>query len=254
MSGRPDILLPRTRGGIIGINTDTHLAPTFHVDTGNHPPTREGMLTVIRERVKDPRVIAAFERIDRKDFVPESMRRAAYSNEGGLLIREGLILSQPTMMARMTEGLRLKGPERVLYVGAGTGYGAAIVAQLVEKVDAVEIDPESAAIAEWNLRYLGIDNVTVHRGDGRQGLRQEAPFDAIMVTAASEDLPDELLDQLAPGGRLLVPVVESPYRQRLLGVTKGRSGHLVSAVDDLGTVNFGPLLTSTLTTPVATRE
>lgn len=227
------------RHGIVGIEPQSLLAPIFRVDAGKHPPTREGMLSVIKERVRDPRVVAAFEKIDRADFVPQELKYYAYSNNGGLQIREGLVLSQPSMVARMTEALCLNDDKRVLEIGTGTGYGAAILSQLAEHVDTVEIDGTQVDKIGWDLKYLGIDNVDVHVGDGFEGLPQSAPFDAILVTGSVDMIPEAWFEQLVDGGRLVYPLEDDAHGQRLISLTSRSSG---SSFEDLGSVNFGALV------------
>lgn len=205
-------------------------------------PTRDQILAHLRTIVGKGRVLDAFKEVDRADFVPQELKPYAYSNKGGLQIREDLVLSQPSMVARMTEALKLEGEEKVLEVGAGAGYGAAILARLAQHVDTMEIDPQFAQLAESNLRNLGIGNVTVHIGNGRYGLPESAPFGAIILTAFAqeEDLPG-LVAQLVPGGRIVVPVREDPFHQRLAAITKGVAGKTLTTRFDLGPVNFAPL-------------
>ena len=155
--------------------------------------------------VVDERVLAAMERVPRELFVPEKLRHRAY-DDAALPIGDGQTISQPYMVARICEALSLTGPERVLDVGTGSGYQAAVLAELAEEVDTIERIPELAEHARANLAAAGYGRVTVHVGDGSRGLPERAPFDAIAVAAAAPELPRTLYDQLEPRGRLVVPV------------------------------------------------
>ncbi len=160
----------------------------------------------IRARgVHDPRVLDALRRVPRHLFVPEAHRHLAYS-DGPLPIGHGQTISQPYIVARMTELLALTGEEKVLEVGTGSGYQAALLGHLAREVHTIERVEELARAAARRLRQLGLDNITVHIGDGSRGLPEHAPFDAILVTAAAPEVPRPLLEQLAPGGRMVLPV------------------------------------------------
>ena len=160
----------------------------------------------IRARgVRDKRVLAAMERVPRHLFVPENLRASAYADEP-LPIGEGQTISQPYIVAYMTEQLRLEGPEKVLEVGTGSGYQTAVLAELVRDVYTVEIVAKLSARAKGVLDGLGCGNVHYLAGDGSAGWPEAAPFDAIMVTAAAAEIPGALEDQLAAGGRMIVPV------------------------------------------------
>ena len=169
---------------------------------------REMVRTQLRGRgIGDALVLESMGAVPRECFVPEDMRNRAY-DDGPLPIGEGQTISQPYMVAVMTEFLGLRGGERVLEIGTGSGYQAAVLARIVETVDTVERYPGLAARAETVFRELGIMNVTVHLGDGSLGWPEAAPYDRIMVTAAAPSVPSPLVEQLAPGGRLIVPVGE----------------------------------------------
>lgn len=155
--------------------------------------------------VADERVLAAMERVPRELFVPESLRGRAY-DDAALPIGGGQTISQPYMVAKICEALALRGGERVLDVGSGSGYQAAVLAELAAEVDTIERMPELADLARRNLAAAGYDRVRVHLGDGSRGLPERAPFDAIAVAAAAPELPQTLYDQLEPRGRLVVPV------------------------------------------------
>jgi len=155
--------------------------------------------------VGDERVLTAMERVPRELFVPETLRGRAY-DDAALPIGGGQTISQPYMVAKICEALALRGEERVLDVGSGSGYQAAVLAELAAEVDTIERRPELAELARGNLVAAGYDRVRVHTGDGSRGLPDRAPFDAIAVAAAAPELPQTLYDQLEPRGRLVVPV------------------------------------------------
>jgi protein-L-isoaspartate(D-aspartate) O-methyltransferase len=155
--------------------------------------------------VVDERVLVAMERVPRELFVPENARHRAY-DDAALPIGGGQTISQPYMVARICEALALTGHERVLDVGSGSGYQAAVLAELADEVDTIERIPELADVARVNLAAAGYERVQVHVGDGSRGLPARAPFDAIAVAAAAPELPQTLYDQLEPRGRLVVPV------------------------------------------------
>jgi protein-L-isoaspartate(D-aspartate) O-methyltransferase len=155
--------------------------------------------------IVDERVLAAMERVPRELFVPEDEREHAYA-DAALPIGHGQTISQPYMVARICEVLALQGNERVLDVGTGSGYQAAVLAELAGEVFTIERIPELAEQARKNLAAAGCEDVIVEVGDGTLGLPERAPFDAIAVAAAAPVLPQRLYDQLEPRGRLAVPV------------------------------------------------
>jgi protein-L-isoaspartate(D-aspartate) O-methyltransferase len=155
--------------------------------------------------VVDERVLAAMERVPRELFVPERLQLRAYE-DAALPIGEGQTISQPYMVARIAEALALTGDEHVLDVGTGSGYQAAVLAELADEVDTIERIPALAEQARDNLKAAGYERVQVHVGDGSQGLAARAPFSAIAVAAAAPELPQTLYEQLEPRGRLVVPV------------------------------------------------
>ena len=155
--------------------------------------------------VVDERVLAAMERVPRELFVPERLQLRAYE-DAALPIGEGQTISQPYMVARIAEALALTGDEHVLDVGTGSGYQAAVLAELAEEVDTIERIPALAEQARDNLKAAGYERVQVHVGDGSQGLAARAPFSAIAVAAAAPELPQTLYEQLELRGRLVVPV------------------------------------------------
>jgi protein-L-isoaspartate(D-aspartate) O-methyltransferase len=160
----------------------------------------------IRARgVRDPLVLAAVNKVPRHLFVPEGMRGSAYADVP-LPIGQGQTISQPYIVAYMTEALGLKGGERVLEVGTGSGYQTAVLAEIVGEVWSVEIVESLSLKARSVLHNLGYDNIRYRVGDGSAGWPEAAPFDAVMVTAAAATIPESLEAQLGPGGRMIVPV------------------------------------------------
>jgi protein-L-isoaspartate(D-aspartate) O-methyltransferase len=155
--------------------------------------------------VVDERVLVAMERVPRELFVAEKLRDRAY-DDAALPIGDGQTISQPYMVARICEALSLTGVERVLDVGTGSGYQAAVLAELAAEVDTIERIPRLAERARANLEAAGYGRVSVHVGDGSRGLPDRAPFDAIAVAAAAPELPRTLYEQLEPRGRLVVPI------------------------------------------------
>jgi protein-L-isoaspartate(D-aspartate) O-methyltransferase len=155
--------------------------------------------------IHDERVLEAMETVPRELFVPEELHDHAY-DDAALPIGAGQTISQPYMVARIAEELGLDGDEAVLDVGSGSGYQAAVLAELADRVDTIERIPELAEEARRNLDAAGYEQVEVHRGDGSRGFPEHAPYDAIAVAAAAPGFPQALYDQLAPGGRLVVPV------------------------------------------------
>jgi protein-L-isoaspartate(D-aspartate) O-methyltransferase len=155
--------------------------------------------------IVDERVLEAMERVPRELFVPDDVRGRAY-DDVALPIGAGQTISQPYMVARIAEELGLDGDEHVLDVGTGSGYQAAVLAELADDVHTIERIPELAELARTALAAAGYGHVPVHVGDGSRGLPEHAPFGAIAVAAAAPEFPSALYEQLKPGGRLVVPV------------------------------------------------
>jgi protein-L-isoaspartate(D-aspartate) O-methyltransferase len=188
--------------------------------------------------IADERVLDAMSRLPRHMFVPVPVRPQAYEDHA-VPIGFDVTISQPFVVGWMTEALGLDGHERVLEIGTGSGYQAALLGLLAREVYSVERVPILARRARWVLRALGIHNVHVLVGDGSIGLPEHAPYDAILVTAAAPDVPPELIEQLAPGGRMVVPVGRGSI-QSLRTVDKRADGKL--SITDRGGVVFVPLV------------
>jgi protein-L-isoaspartate(D-aspartate) O-methyltransferase len=187
--------------------------------------------------IKDERVLAAMAKVPREEFVPADARPGAY-DDGPLPIGYDQTISQPYVVAFMTEQLRPKRSDRVLEVGSGSGYQAAILGELVAEVYTIEIVEPLAKSAEATLQRLGYKNVHIKAGDGYKGWPEEAPFDAIIVTCAPEKVPQPLIDQLKDGGRMVIPVGER-FAQQLYLLEK-KNGQLKESVTL--PVRFVPML------------
>jgi protein-L-isoaspartate(D-aspartate) O-methyltransferase len=172
--------------------------------------------------INDARVLAAFEAIPRHLFMPKGTRDLAYEDYPHP-IGFGQTISQPYIVAYMTQSLGLSGTEHVLEVGTGSGYQAAILSSLVHEVHTIELIPTLADRAAHTLASLGVMNVFIHVGDGSLGWSEAAPYDAIIVTAAAPRVPKSLLNQLADGGRMILPVGERGYQVLELWTHEGES-------------------------------
>ena len=194
----------------------------------------------IGKRTLDPRVMAAMGKVPRHEFVPVELRGVAYA-DSPLPIGHGKTVSQPFMVAVMTDLLAIGPEDAVLEVGTGLGYQAAVLAELAAKVYSVEILSELAGEAERRLRALGYDGIELRVGDGAHGWPEHAPFDKVIVTAAPELMPPPLLSQLKPGGTMVIPAgIESA--QQLLLVTKDAEGRIETR--EIMQVRFAQLVTS----------
>lgn len=192
-----------------------------------------------REAVADARVLEAFRRVPRHEFVPDAVRGLAYADRA-LPIGSGQTISQPYVVAKMTELLAPKPEHRVLEVGTGSGFQAAVLSGLVAEVYTIEIVEPLAHAARERLERLGYRNVQVRAGDGYLGWPEAAPFDGIVVTASATHLPRPLLEQLKPGGRLVIPAGDAPEHSELLVVHRGETADDVR-VERRMAVAFVPL-------------
>lgn len=174
---------------------------------------------IIARDISDERLLAALRKVPRHLFVPADVRPAAY-NDSPLPIGHGQTISQPFIVAYMTEVARIERDTRLLEIGSGSGYQAAIAAELSDHVYSIEIVPELAARAAATLKETGYERVHVRQGDGYHGWPEAAPFDVIIVTAAADTIPPPLIAQLAEGGRMIIPVGPQFGAQNLVLVTK----------------------------------
>jgi len=210
-------------------------------DTLFYQVLRQAMIEdqIIDRGVSDERVIKAMADIPRHLFVKESLRDLAYA-DGPLPIGYSQTISQPYIVAYMTEILQPDTHHTVLEVGTGSGYQAAILSKLVHHVYSIEIITELGKEATERLERLGYDNVTVRIGDGYKGWEKHAPFDRIIVTAAPEQIPEKLVEQLKPGGRMVLPVGETFLGQDMLVVKKDKTGQVTT--QETIPVRFVPMI------------
>ena len=173
--------------------------------------------------VKDTLVLTAMRKVPRHEFVPANLKQIAYSDRP-LPIGENQTISQPYIVALMTEYLGLKGGEKVLEIGTGSGYQAAVLAEIAKQVYSIEIIHSLGIAAKKKLKAMGYKNIHVIIGDGYLGLPDQAPFDCVIVTAAPDHIPQPLIEQLKPGGRMIIPV--GNYRQKLILITKLTNGKI----------------------------
>lgn len=186
----------------------------------------------------DTRVMEAMATVPRHEFVPESQRRYAYANRP-LPIGHGQTISQPYIVALMTDLLELGPDSRVLELGTGSGYQAAVLAELVDDVYTIEIVEPLGILARQRFKALGLDSIRTRIGDGYYGWSEHGPFDAVIVTAASSHVPPPLIEQLVPGGRMVIPVGSPFLTQQLLLVEKDEDGTLTTR--QILPVRFVPL-------------
>ena len=209
-------------------------------DLGDYTRLRERMVKeqIIARGIKDPRVIKAMERVPRHLFVPSSSRTFSYGDYP-LSIGEGQTIPQPYIVAFMTEALEPTAGDKVLEIGTGSGYQAAILAELVKEVYTIEILPELGKRAQQTLDGLGYKNIRMKIGDGYRGWPEDAPFDAIIVTCAPDKIPEALTGQLREGGRMIIPVGREGGVQKLVKVVKKRGKVETQSVMD---VRFVPMV------------
>ena len=209
----------------------------MRVDAGRIERRRMVAAQIAGRGVREPRVLAALAAIPRHWFVPATLADAAY-DDAPLPVGHGQTISQPYMVALMTAALALRPADRVLEIGTGSGYQTAILAHLVRRVYTVERIPALAQSAARRLAALGVTNVDYRVGDGTLGWPDAAPFDGILVTAAAPRMPGPLAEQLAPGGRIAVPVGDLVLQQLLVGV-RGPGG---ISIREAGGCRFVPLI------------
>lgn len=198
------------------------------------------VLTQVEARgVRDRLVLEAMRAVPRELFVPEALRSEAYQDYP-LAIGSGQTISQPFIVAFMIEALRLRGSEKVLEIGAGSGYAAAVLSKIADDVFAIERIKELAQFAIANLKAANCERVRVRGGDGSKGWEEEAPFDAILISAAAPELPRDLLRQLKIGGRMIVPVGEIEDTQKLMRLVRTSDDDFTS--EALADVRFVPLI------------
>ncbi len=216
------------------------LSPSFAFPADPFEKQRAKMVErdIAGRGVKDPKVLEAMGTVKRHLFVDESLQDKAYRDHP-LPIGEGQTISQPYVVAYMTEALALKETDRVLEIGTGSGYQAAILAEIVREVFTIEIKPGLYQSARERLHLLGYKNIRLKLGDGYLGWPEEAPFDAIMITASTNRIPPPLLSQLKEGGRLVVPLGRTGFYQDLTLVRKEKGKYQTV---DLGAVAFVPLV------------
>ncbi len=189
--------------------------------------------------IADPAILRAFDEVPREEFVDEKQRQWAYDDHP-LPIEAGQTISQPYIVAAMIEAAEIRPGDKVLEVGAGSGYAAAVMSRIAREVIGIERQHDLVEIAQKRLQRLGYHNVKIVAGDGTLGCSGEAPFDAILAAASGSHVPASFVDQLAPGGRLVMPVGDPGGVQELVKVTKRPDG--TTERKNLGGVRFVPLI------------
>ena len=189
--------------------------------------------------ILDPVILDAFREVPREAFVSDQYAAAAYDDHP-LPIEAGQTISQPYIVALMIEAAGIKPGDKVLEVGAGSGYAAAVMSRIAARVVGIERQHDLIKVARERLERLGYDNVRIVEGDGTRGCPDEAPFDAILAAASGSHVPKPLIDQLAPGGRLVMPIGSPDWVQELVKVTKRPDG--TTEQENLGGVRFVPLI------------
>ena len=192
-----------------------------------------------RRGIADPHIIDAFLTVPRDAFVSAEHADAAYGDHP-LPIEAGQTISQPYIVALMIQAAGIRPGDKVLEVGAGSGYAAAVISRIATEVIGIERQHELVEVARHRLRRLGYGNVTIVEGDGTKGCPAHSPFDAILAAASGSHVPKPLIDQLTGGGRLVMPLGDPRWTQELIKVTKGAAGKLIQ--ENLGEVRFVPLI------------
>jgi protein-L-isoaspartate(D-aspartate) O-methyltransferase len=192
-----------------------------------------------RRGIAEPHILDAFRAVPREAFVDAAHAHLAYGDHP-LPIEADQTISQPYIVALMIQAAHIRSGDRVLEVGSGSGYAAAVIGRIAERVIGIERQHVLVAIARERLQRLGYDNVEIVEGDGTTGWPGAAPYDAILAAASGSHVPQPLVDQLAPGGRIVMPLGDPGWVQELVKVTKGPDGKLVR--ENLGGVRFVPLI------------
>ena len=236
---------------IIGVFPVLLNAATLN-DSSEHQQARQKMvdLQIQRRGISDPLVLVAMSQVPRHCFVPAALTDQAY-NDHPLPIGQGQTISQPYIVALMTESLKLQGHERVLEVGTGSGYQAAVLAEIAKEVYTIEIKEKLFDTADQRLQSMGLKNIKTRRGDGYFGWPEAAPFDCIMITAAVDHIPPPLLKQLKNQGRLILPLGHPFSYQHLSLVTKNGDNYTVRQITG---VLFVPMTGQALNRPAASQE
>lgn len=218
------------------------LVLSLSAHTQDYEKARKRMVTgqIARRGIKDRNTLKAMRKVERHLFVPPMYMHMAY-DDSPLSIGYGQTISQPYIVAYMTELIKPRPGDKILEIGAGSGYQAAVLGEIVDKVFTIEIIDELAKTASERLQKLGYNNVEVINGDGYYGLEEEAPFDAIIVTAASEHIPPSLIKQLKDGGKMIIPV-GSPFFVQTLMLVEKKKGKI--STSSLMPVRFVPFTRS----------
>jgi len=202
---------------------------------------REAMIErqIASRGIHEPAILEAFRSVPREEFLSPEYADLAYGDHP-LPIEAGQTISQPYIVGLMIHAAEMKAGDNVLEVGAGSGYAAAVMSRIAGQVTAIERQPELVKVAQGRMQRLGFDNVRIVEGDGTRGWEPEAPYDAILAAASGSHVPPGWIDQLADGGRIVMPVGEPSFIQKLIKMTKGPAGKLIT--EDLGGVRFVPLI------------
>jgi protein-L-isoaspartate(D-aspartate) O-methyltransferase len=202
---------------------------------------REAMVErqIASRGIREPAILEAFRAVPREAFLSPDCRDLAYGDHP-LPIEAGQTISQPYIVALMVHAAEIKCGDKVLEVGAGSGYAAAVMSRIAGEVIAIERQGELVKVAQERMQRLGYDNVRIVEGDGTRGWEADSPYDAILAAASGSHVPPAWVEQLADGGRIVMPVGEPSFVQKLVKVTKGPVGNLIT--EDLGAVRFVPLI------------
>ena len=216
-----------------------HSIPTFMVADDTVSDRIRLLMKLRNHGINDNALLSAMEAVPRELFIEEMFREHAY-DDTALPIAFGQTISQPTVVAKMTSALAIKPNMRVLEIGTGSGYQAAILAKLARRVYTIERHRDLLATAEQRFLQLRLTNIVTKRGDGSKGWKEAAPFERIIVTAAAAEIPAALISQLSAGGIMIIPVGENVAGQKLVKITKDMEGNV--AADPLLDVRFVPLV------------